>query len=46
MASGLQAATAELLTHTARSVDHAHWVAGDYLRATTLVLLAWAYIPA
>ena len=43
MADQLQAATAELLAHAAQSVDHAHWVAGDYLRATTLVLLAWAW---
>jgi len=43
MADQLQAATTELLAHAAQSVDHAHWVAGDYLRATTLVLLAWAW---
>jgi len=43
MADRLQAATAELLATAAQSVDHAHWVAGDYLRATTLVLLAWAW---
>ena len=43
MANELQAATAQLLQACAATPDHAHWVAGDFLRATTLVLLAWAW---
>jgi hypothetical protein len=43
MANELQAATAQLLQACAAMPDHAHWVAGDFLRATTLVLLAWAW---
>ena len=43
MANELQAATAQLLQACATTPDHAHWVAGDFLRATTLVLLAWAW---
>ena len=43
LANELQAATAQLLQACAATPYHAHWVAGDFLRATTLVLLAWAW---
>jgi hypothetical protein len=43
LANELQAATTQLLQACATAPDHAHWVAGDFLRATTLVLLAWSW---
>ena len=43
MADALQAATTGLLARAAASPEHAYWVAGDYLRAVTLVLMAWGW---
>ena len=43
MADALQAATTGLLARIAASPEHAYWVAGDYLRAVTLVLMAWGW---
>ncbi|MDO9160133.1 MAG: acyl-CoA dehydrogenase, partial [Burkholderiaceae bacterium] len=37
-----QAATALCQRHTT-APEHAHWVAGDFLRATALALLAWSW---
>jgi len=43
MATALNEATAQLLARAATAPDHVYWVAGDYLRALTLVLLAWSW---
>ncbi|MBY0466657.1 MAG: acyl-CoA dehydrogenase, partial [Burkholderiales bacterium] len=43
MATALNEATAQLLARAATAPDHVYWVAGDYLRAVTLVLLAWSW---
>jgi alkylation response protein AidB-like acyl-CoA dehydrogenase len=43
MATALNEATAQLLARAATAPDHVYWVAGDFLRAITLVLLAWSW---
>jgi len=43
LAAQLQDATGQLLARAAQVPDHPYWVAGDYLRAVTLVLMAWAW---
>ena len=43
MAAQLQGATGQLLARAAQAPDHPYWVAGDYLRAVTLVMMAWAW---
>jgi hypothetical protein len=43
MATALNEATAQLLARAATAPDHVYWVAGDYLRALALVLLAWSW---
>ncbi len=43
MAHDLMSATSALLEAARTSAENLYWVAGDYLRAVALVLLAWAW---